>query len=62
MKQTTFEKRKNTNRKTSKSSSEDEPENKGERVIMGLPQILRLVAVQKPNLHLNAFEEWSLYQ
>ncbi|HNO76984.1 MAG TPA: hypothetical protein PKN33_02905 [Phycisphaerae bacterium] len=62
MKQTTFEKRKETNRESSKSSSEDEPESKGDRIILGLPQILRLVAVQKPNLHLNAFEEWSLYQ
>ncbi|MCA9250956.1 MAG: hypothetical protein R3E58_04435 [Phycisphaerae bacterium] len=62
MKQTTFEKRKDAKKVTSSTSSDDEPYSKGDRVVIGLPQILRLVATQKPNLHLNAFEEWSLYQ
>ena len=62
MKQTTLEKRRDTDPGSANSASDDEPDSADNCVLMGLPQIQRLVADQRPDLDLNAFEEWNLYQ
>jgi hypothetical protein len=62
MKQRTLEKRRDTEKVSANSASDDDPDVASDYALMGLPQIQRLVADQRPDLDLNAFEEWSLYQ
>ncbi|GJM23766.1 MAG: hypothetical protein DHS20C16_01810 [Phycisphaerae bacterium] len=64
MRQSTLEKQRDrdTGQGSVGSAYDDEPDSAVDRVLMGLPQIQRLVADQRPDLELNAFEEWSLYQ